>query len=176
MYNFLIDYTTTNVTPVTEPVTLAEAKLYCRVTNTADNDLITELITQSRQMIEMATNLSLIPKIAQVWFTNQAGSYNFPFGPITTFTSLYNENSVQIIAGNYTLVGGNFPIITFPRGMNYKATYSCGYTTLPKELKIAILDQVNFGYENRGNDDTKMGICEKVSRVCQRWTRTSPIL
>jgi hypothetical protein len=49
-------------------------------------------------------------------------------------------------------------------------------TTVPKELKIAILDQINYGYENRGMDVDDMGVCEKTWRVCQRWTRTSPIL
>ena len=46
-YSYLNDYAFTYVDdPVIEPVTVAEAKLYCRVTNTIEDDLFTELIIQ----------------------------------------------------------------------------------------------------------------------------------
>jgi hypothetical protein len=50
-----------------------------------------------------------------------------------------------------------------------------GYATIPNDLKIAILDQVSYDYENRGLD-SDTGICEKTWKACQRWTRISPIL
>ena len=67
--NFIIDFTLTDEAPVTEPVTLAEAKLYCRVTNTADDDQIEMMITQAREAVEVGTGLSLIPKNASVLLT-----------------------------------------------------------------------------------------------------------
>ncbi len=43
------------------------------------------------------------------------------------------------------------------------------------DLKVAILDQVSYDYENRGLD-SDTGICNKSWKACQRWTRVSPIL
>lgn len=178
-YTYLNDYKLTDVTPVTEPVTVAEAKLYCRVTNTIEDTLFAELITQSREAIEKCTNLSLIPKTAIVYFNNEANNFELPFGPMdkTTF-KLYddNQNAKEITAPYYKLIGLDYPKLFSPNYANLRATYSTGFAVVPKELKIAMLDQINYGYENRGMDVNDMGICEKTWRVCQRWTRTSPIL
>ena len=173
--NFIIDYTLTDTAPVTEPVTLAEAKLYCRVSTSVDDNQISLMIKQAREAIEVGTGLSLIPKTAVVWFTNFNGSFNLPYGPVNSFTSLIDENGDTIIAADYTLVGGKFPQLQRPTFRNLKATYTVGYTTIPNDLKIAILDQVSYDYENRGLD-SNTGICEKSWKACQRWTRISPIL
>lgn len=173
--NFTIDFTLTDTAPVTEPVTLAEAKLYCRVTTSVDDNQISLMIKQAREAIEVGTGLSLIPKTAVVWFTNFNGSFNLPYGPVNSFTSLIDENGDTIVAADYTLVGGKFPMLTRPLWRNLKATYTVGYTTIPNDLKIAILDQVSYDYENRGLD-SNTGICEKSWKACQRWTRISPIL
>ena len=173
--NFIIDYTLTDTAPVTEPVTLAEAKLYCRVSTSVDDNQISLMIKQAREAIEVGTGLSLIPKTAVVWFTNFNGTFNLPYGPVNSFTSLIDENGDTIVAADYTLVGGKFPMLTRPLWKNLKATYTVGYTTIPNDLKIAILDQVSYDYENRGLD-SNTGICEKTWRACQRWTRLSPIL
>jgi uncharacterized phiE125 gp8 family phage protein len=173
--NFIIDYTLTDTAPVTEPVTLAEAKLYCRVSTSVDDNQISLMIKQAREAIEVGTGLSLIPKTAVVWFTNFNGTFNLPYGPVNSFTSLIDENGDTIVAADYTLVGGKFPMLTRPLWKNLKATYTVGYTTIPNDLKIAILDQVSYDYENRGLD-SNTGICEKSWKACQRWTRISPIL
>ena len=175
MYTYINDYQFSNNAPVTEPVTVSEAKLYCRVTNTADDDQIEIMITQAREAVEVGTGLSLIPKTAIVWFTNFDGNFNLPYGPVNSFTSLIDENNNTIDAADYTLVGGKFPMLTRPLWRNLKATYTVGYTTIPNDLKIAILDQVSYDYENRGLD-SDTGICEKTWKACQRWTRISPIL
>lgn len=178
MYNYTLDHTLVNDGEIVEPVTVEEAKQYCRVTNTVEDDLFADLITQSREAIEKATGLSLVPKIAVVWFSNLAGMYQFQYGPVKEFTELLDAEGNEIAPANYKLIGGQYPMLQRPFWTNLKATYNCGFAEgeLPKELKIAMLDQINYGYENRGMDVDDMGICEKTWRVCQRWTRTSPIL
>jgi uncharacterized phiE125 gp8 family phage protein len=150
-------------------------KLYCRVSTSVDDNQISLMIKQAREAIEVGTGLSLIPKTAVVWFTNFNGTFNLPYGPVNSFTSLIDENGDTIVAADYTLVGGKFPMLTRPLWKNLKATYTVGYTTIPNDLKIAILDQVSYDYENRGLD-SNTGICEKSWKACQRWTRISPIL
>jgi hypothetical protein len=176
MYNFIIDYTLTDIAPITEPVTLAEAKQYVRVTNDVEDELFLELITQSREAVEKAAGISITPKTAVVWFTNAASNFQFPFGPITSFTSLTDANGNILAESQYSLVGGQYLTLRFPNFADMKAEYETGFESVPKEIKIAILDQINYGYENRGMDVNDLGICEKTWRVCQRWTRTSPIL
>ena len=178
-YSYLNDYTLTNVTPVTEVITVEEAKQYCRVTNSVENDLFEDLIVQSREAVEKAANISIIPKTAIVWFNNEAGNFELPFGPVTIASVVVyddNQNGLQLASPTLKIIGSQYPKIAFPLYPNLRATYSTGYTTCPAELKIAMLDQINYGYENRGMDVNDLGICEKTWRVCQRWTRTSPIL
>jgi uncharacterized phiE125 gp8 family phage protein len=50
--------------PATEPLTLTEAKLHLRVTNTAEDDLITAFIVAAREAAEHETGRSLI---TQTW-------------------------------------------------------------------------------------------------------------
>lgn len=178
MYNYTIDHTLVNDGAIVEPVTVAEAKQYCRVTNDVEDDLFEDLITQSREAIEKATGLSLVPKIATVWFSNLAGMYQLQFGPVTEITELFNAEGDEIAPANFKFIGGQYPMLQRPYWTDLKAVYKCGFANgaLPKELKIAMLDQINYGYENRGMDVDDMGVCEKTWRVCQRWTRTSPIL
>ena len=176
MYNFIIDYTQADLGTITEPVTVAEAKQYCRVDNNVEDNLFAELITQSRQAVEKAANISITPKTITLWFTNAAGNFQIPFGPMTDFISLTDQNGDAVPNTIYKLIGGQYPNLLQPSYSNMTAVYETGMDSVPKELKIAILDQINYGYENRGMDVDDMGICEKTWRVCQRWTRTSPIL
>lgn len=176
MYNFIIDYTQENFGQFNEPVTVAEAKQYCRVTNEEENELFMDLITQSRQAFEKAANVSITPKIITLWFTNLAGNFQLPFGPMTEFISLTDVNDNEVPTNVYKLIGGQYPNLQRPEYANMTAVYTTGMATVPAEIKTAILDQINYGYENRGMDVDDMGICEKTWRVCQRWTRTSPIL
>ena len=177
MYNYIIDLSILDYGTIVEPVTVAEAKLYCRVTNNIEDNFFLELITQSRQAVEKAAQISIVPKIINVWFNNLSGKFEMPFGPMNEFTfKLYNEQNIELTEAQYQLVGEAYPSLYFPNYAILRAQYHAGEIACPKELKIAILDQINYGYENRGMDVNDMGICEKTWRVCQRWTRTSPIL
>ncbi len=69
---------------------------FFRVTTSAEDTLITLMITQAREAIEVATGLSLISKTIVVWFTNWDGSFNLPFGPVNSFTSLIDQNGNTI--------------------------------------------------------------------------------
>lgn len=176
MYSFLIDYSLNPITPIVEPVTLAEAKSYCRVTTSTEDALFGDLITQSRELVEKATQLSIVPKQASVWFSNAANSFALPYGPVTYILGIYNAAGVLLDSSSYKIIGSEYPKINFPNYVDMKIDYNVGFDCVPNELKIAILDQINYGYENRGLDVRDKGVCQKVSRVCQRWTRTSPIL
>lgn len=176
--NYINDFSAVPIAPIVEPVTVAEAKSYCRVTTDAENDLFAILIKSAREAVEVATGLSLIPKDVTTYFNNISGNFDIPFGPIDISTfELFDmeQDDLEITGTDLQLIGDEFPKLVYPRYANLKATYEAGYTTIPTDLKLAILDQVSYDYENRGLDaDT--GICNKTWKACQRWTRISPIL
>ena len=178
-YNYLIDYSLEYSGTVVEPVTLAEAKNYCRVSTNQDDALITDLITQAREAIEKATGLCIVPRIVNIWFNNPSGGFQLPYGPITYFMGLQDQNNNSVSEDNYNLRGGQYPSLVYPIWNGLSATYQSGFDCVPKDLKIAILDQIDFDYENRGADIERYdqtGVCQKAWRACQRYTRTSPIL
>jgi hypothetical protein len=173
-YSYIIDSTVVDVAYV-EPVTIAEAKLYMRVSTTTENAQITEMISGARMIIEKATGLSLITKQITVWFNNEGGWFQLPYGPITSSIVLTDDTTGTVLT-NKTITGSEHPVITFPSINRLKAVYNAGYTTLPHALKMAILDQTNHMYENRGAFDETMGVCQKAWRTCQMYTKSSPIL
>jgi len=177
--NYINDFSAIpNADPIVEPVTLEEAKSYCRVTSDAEDDLFAILIASAREAVEVATGLSLIPKTLITYFNNVSGNFEIPFGPINIASfELYdmNQDGTQVTGTNLQLIGDDFPKLSYPKYANLKAEYTAGYSTIPTDLKLAILDQISYDYENRGLDaDT--GICNKTWKACQRWTRISPIL
>jgi uncharacterized phiE125 gp8 family phage protein len=133
----------------TEPVTLAEAKSYCRVTTNAEDDLIELMISSAREAIEVATGLSLIQKQIVVFFNNINGTFELPFGPVNVNTlQLYDmgQNGLEITSPDYNLFGGVHPKLQFPRFVNLKAIYIAGQDCIAKDLKLAILDQISYDY------------------------------
>jgi uncharacterized phiE125 gp8 family phage protein len=180
-YNYLISYQLADNGAITEPVTLAEAKNYCRVTTNADDNLITDLITQAREAVEKATGLCITSKNVTIWFNNPASNFTIPYGPMdkTTFRLYDDINNTEVLAANYRLIGDKYPSLTFPIWNQLRATYTSAMSSVPKDLKTAILDQIDFDYENRGADVERYdqtGVCQKAWRACQRYTRISPIL
>lgn len=172
--SYIID---SNITEVSyaEPVTLAEAKLYIRVSHTSEDAQISEMIRSARMIIEKATGLSLITKQVELWFCNKGAWLQLPYGPITSSITLTDVTSGTTLTDTI-ITGGKHPVITFPAIDRLKATYNVGFTALPTPLKNAILDQVNHMYENRGAFDETMGVCQKAWRTCQAYTKTSPVL
>lgn len=176
MYSYQIDYVIQNNTPTQECITVAEAKQYCRVSNNVEDDLFVDLIIQARQIVEKVANIKLVPCQVDVWFNNSGGNFQLPFGPVTYILGMWDQQNNQIPSTTYRLMGAQYPIVRYPMYGEIKISYMAGYDCVPTDLKVAMLDQINYDYENRGMDVNDMGICEKTMRACQRWTRTSPIL
>lgn len=150
-----------------EPVTLSEVKEYLRLEgyidtdeSTADtlsdfdfdDDLINDMITASRQMMERHTNLSLIPKRLEVVVTNLCGMIELPYGPVDDIVSLYDEEGDEIEADDYTIIGNTWKFLKEPCYENMTITYDAGYVTLPASMKLDLLRLIAYMYENRGDD------------------------
>lgn len=184
-YNLIIDVRDTEYdSPSTsEPVSLAEVKNFLRleswedelsstadITFSTDDSLINEMITAARVSIEQITGLSLIPHEYRVVLTNLAGMIELPFGPIGDAAHVFYQYDVNYEfddVANIILVGTEFKRVRFPVDERITIDYSAGYgrgdtPPIPKALKQAILRQVAYWYENRGDETADEGLSKHV--------------
>ena len=96
--------------PSVEPLTLAEAKLYLRVTHTAEDALITSLIVAGRQWIETYTRRALC---TQTWDFRYAGFPdrwrplvvpNAPLQSVTSITYIDDDEATQTLSTSLYVV------------------------------------------------------------------------
>lgn len=155
-----------------EPVSLSDAKAQCRVDFDDDDTLLTGLITAAREAIEHYCNISIVPKtitltleateqlesiFAQPYQVREAMNvFELPYGPVqsvTSVTSIGNDGSVIdcTLGQDYWLTGVLFKTIKITNAFfNNILVYQTGYPKVPQALKLAILNEVDYRYENRG--------------------------
>lgn len=161
---------TQTLEPLTEPVTLTEAKLYARVDANDDNDLLTGLIKTARHQVEHFTGRQLV---TATW---RLDCRTFPSDtqlrlercPLVEVTSVkyYDAANVQqtVAATDYIVQTGPEPGFielktdrTWPTGLYDRAdavqvVFKAGYGTaasVPADLKQAIKILINHLYEQR---------------------------
>ena len=149
--------------PASEPVTLAEAKLYMRVDNTDDDALITDLITAARTTCEHWLRKSLINqtwKIAFDWAI--PGNVYLPMGPVASITSvvLFNQDgtSVTVDPTTYWLNAAQNALTMYARlaAFRIEITYNTGYgsaaANVPRPIKQGILSHIAYMYDSRAEN------------------------
>lgn len=130
-----------------EPVTLAEAKEYCKIDNdyTGEDLLIEDLIKSSRIALENFANISIVEKRLKV-FSDTDKTLWLPYSPIIEVETVTNNSGGPIdfdATIKYKLkLGQSGP---------YYITYRAGFTPIPQDIKLAILKQVLTDYDNREN-------------------------
>lgn len=132
-----------------EPVSLTEAKAWCRIDVNDENSLITSLITAARIMCEQYTNISFITRTVTAVLNNSCGNIFLPYGPVTGTVTTVDRDGNAI--ADVKIYGSVFKFIESPCDDYMKVSYTAGYTTLPPNLKTAVLSQIAWMYENRGD-------------------------
>lgn len=141
---------------IIEPVTLTEAKNFCKIDISTDDDLLNVLITAARQMCEAYTGVGFVEHNAVAVLNNSNGDIYIPYGPMIEIISVENEQGTTLVLDlDYTLGGNEFKRLKTPYANNITIDYITGYTSLPEALKTALLNQVYYLYDNRsvGVDD-----------------------
>jgi uncharacterized phiE125 gp8 family phage protein len=159
-----------------EPVTLAEAKARLIIDFDDDDQLISDLITSCRGTIENYCHISIVEKIVTV--TADSSCYikgysnrfqELPYGPVKSFLSAgYMDPDLVTLSMNegYFLKGSQYESIRIPGNYeNAILSYIAGYAPCPAPLKEAILLEIVFRYENRGDKSNRyaaqnVGLCE----------------
>ena len=156
--------------PASEPVSLAEAKLFLRVDHDAEDDLIATLITAAREAVEAACGRALIKRRVResldIWRRDAVGCAMLGLGPVTNIVAVRllaaNGSQSVIDAGRYRLEGaGDRPRLVFEAGVpatlrqagGVEIEYDSGFAEtgeeLPTALRVATLQIVCALYEAR---------------------------
>ena len=153
--------------PATEPLTLAEAKLYLRVDSTSEDDLITALIKAARLQVENKTYRMLITQTWDLILDKKdlnESLIQIYKQPITAISSVkyYDVNNTEqtMSASDYqTEVSSNpakVQIITFPQIYDRLGAvtirFVAGYANagaVPQDIKQAMYFLIGHLYENR---------------------------
>jgi uncharacterized phiE125 gp8 family phage protein len=147
---------------VTEPVTKAQVKSFCKLnTGTTEDALLDIFITAARIQCEQYCNIGFIPREVTAIINNSCGNVYLPFGPVTLpVTSIKDSDGVDI--SDYEIQGTKWARLVKPTLENITIVYNAGYEDLPGELKLAVLQQVFYLYENRGesNEISRSGVVE----------------
>jgi len=154
--------------PVSEPITLAEAKAQLRFTSSAEDALINSLIVAARDLCESETGRALLP---QTWelsldcFGNEMILRRVPVASITSIKYTDANGAEQTLASTeYTLdtasdwnarvvlaVGKSWPQI-YTGINNVRIRYVAGYANaaaVPQALKQWMLLQISHWFRNR---------------------------
>ena len=148
-YNCVLDVQF-NDEDITEPVTLSEAKDFCKIDISTDDAILTELIAAAREMCEDFTNIGFVPHNLVATLNNSNGDILLPYGPTIEITEVKNaDGDILNLNDDYTLSGNLFKSLKTPKSDGLVVTYTSGYEVLPKRLKTALLNTVYYLWDNR---------------------------
>lgn len=156
--------------PASEPISLAEAKLFLRVDHAAEDDLIAMLISAAREAVEAGIGRALITRRIResldIWVREAAQGAVLGLGPVSSVVAvrLLADNGSQSVLDEdrYRLEGNrDRPRLVFASGVpatlrqigGIEIEYDCGYADeagdLPVALRLATLQIVASLYELR---------------------------
>jgi uncharacterized phiE125 gp8 family phage protein len=138
---------------ITEPITLAQAKAWLRVTHTDEDAIITALITAARQICEGYISKSFVERTVTAIVRNDLGNVKLPYGPVGNITYVYDVDGNEITGTEYTLTGVSDKRLGYPMSSYVKVIYTAGYSVLPQQFKTALKMQLSWMYTHRGDDD-----------------------
>jgi uncharacterized phiE125 gp8 family phage protein len=146
--------------PATEPITLAEAKLYLRVDSSSEDNLITDLIVAARMSAEAWLKNSLISQSWKLVYNDYLDrEIILPMPPIVNIGSVVvvnRDTTTQTISPtNYYLNAAKNKLLfdNYISGFSIEIIYNTGYgtaTQVPSPIKYGILAHIAAMYDERG--------------------------
>jgi uncharacterized phiE125 gp8 family phage protein len=156
--------------PASEPISLAEAKLFLRIDHGVEDSLIASLIGAAREAVEAGIGRALITRRVResldIWRREALNGAVLGLGPVTNVVAvrLLADNGSQSVIGpeRYRLEGErDRPRLVFPPGVpatlrsvggieiEYDAGFAVAAADLPVALRLATLQIVAALYEAR---------------------------
>jgi len=162
-YGFI---TAADVALATEPVTLAEAKAWCKIDHNDEDALLLGLITGARQTIEGFTVRALVSKTVSLTIETSISLERFklPYGNISGLV-ITDEDEAAVTTDYYTLRNN---ILRLNAYGDFAITYTA-VAFVPQALKQAVLMEIAERYAHRGENVTTEGISEGAKSVAAQY-------
>jgi len=141
------------VVVITEPVTLAQAKAWLKVTHDDEDDIISALITAARQICEGYADLSFVERTVTAVVKNELDNIRLPYGPVGNITSIDDIDGNDV--SGYIISGVAQKRLCY-RCSYAKVIYTAGYAVLPQQFKTALKMQLSWMYVHRGDEDLSL--------------------
>lgn len=145
--------------PVTEPLTLAEAKLALRVDGSEEDGYIVSLIKAARQTAEEYLRRSLVTQTWQLQYDQYLPEcIELPKGPVKSISQVkiisQDWSETIVSSNNYYLNAGRDKLVfkALPMGLIIQIQYVAGYgdgTDVPYQIKQGMLSHIVSMYESR---------------------------
>lgn len=156
--------------PASEPISLAEAKLFLRIDQSVEDDLISTMIVAAREAVEAGCGRALIKRRVRenldIWRRDAVGGATLGLGPVAHVEAvrLLADNGSQSVIDpeRYRLEGGrDRPRLVFASGVpatlrtaggieiEYDAGFAEEASALPVALRLAVLQIVAALFEAR---------------------------
>lgn len=150
------------------PVTIALAKDHMRLAHDDEDLIVSTYLMAAAREIEAYAEIALAVQTVQFVGVPVDGLLVLPVGPLADDPAV-TINGVPVSTG---IAGGRYPSIALPDVSELVAvTYQAGFTTVPDDLQLAVLEQAAFAYDNRGTIDAKPGLTPAAARICARYRR-----
>lgn len=153
-----------------EPISVAEAKAFARITSTTEDTLIGELITGARTKAEKALGRSLAAHSFQVEVSEHEGEIELPYPPTATVTKVEYRDTSNVwneltLDSDYFVTGLTDFIITISK---YYQRVRVTYTTtayVNKDVNRLLKDLVTCAYDNRPESEgIEQAIINKIAK------------
>lgn len=159
-----------------EPVTLSEAKLYCKVDGDEDDELIASLITAARQQAEEYTRRSFVTQTLELSLDLEDlfehPYIELPRSPVQSIESINSydgdDQESVVSSSSYRLSGDRVVLTsggTWPSNLRDRdcivVRYVAGYgaaSAVPEAIKTAIKAMVAHAYDNRAQVSIDAGL------------------
>lgn len=185
-----------------EPITLAEAKSHCYISHDEDDDYLANiLIPACRQAVENYCHISIVEKTVTAtleiqnnirlsspsYLTDEADNDNIfelPYGPVKELLSATMKTSNGCLNSmveneDYLLSGSLYKSMTVNSTGRFLLVYLTGYrNAIPYDLKLAILNEIAFRYEQRGDKTNRyaqqnVGMSEASTYLAEKYVRNA---
>lgn len=142
-----------------EPITLAEAKEWMRISYDTDDVIIAELIIGARKHLELLCGVSFVTKVikSNIELTGSVPNVwmvDVPYSPLIAVNELkwktgFNMYETLVANDDYEIIGGKIWLYSYG---NYIITYQAGYTITPQDIINDMLTLISWTYQNRGKN------------------------
>ncbi len=159
MYNYQVIQKDVKTANTTEPVSLKEVKDFSRIDFSTDDEMLKNLIKAARKYCEDLTGISFISKTYKIKVRPADLSILIPVMPVTAVvavSTVWEEDGTEVLLtkdSDYYEIGGDrleIRLASLEVGYDILIEVTAGHTTLPDELRMAVLMAVDELYNSRG--------------------------